>query len=108
MNNVQNYRIVALWVIILLCCSCNKKFSGSLFKKQSPHEAYEQKLKDAGLEGTIVFKKWVNASVRSLSEPLTIKLPYREKAFFAGESPEASGFIFEAVHGEQLNVKVTL
>lgn len=108
MNNVRNYNIILILAAILLCCSCNKKFSSSLFKKQSPHEAYEQKLKDAGLEGTTVFNKWVNASARSLSQPLPIKVPYREKAFFAGESPEASGFIFEAVQGEQLNVKLTL
>jgi murein DD-endopeptidase MepM/ murein hydrolase activator NlpD len=106
MNHVPKYLIIA--AILLLCSSCNEKISSSLFKKLSPHEAYEQKLKDAGLSSSTMYQKWVNAADRSLKQPMKISIPYREKAYFASENPEAASFRFEAKNGERLHVKMSL
>jgi len=100
--------IIPFIVIITFCFSCNDKLSTSLFKRQSPHQAYEQKLKDAGLSGSAIFNKWSRAADRSLAQPIEISIPYLEKAYFSSESPEATAFIFEAQNGEQLHVKLSL
>ncbi|WP_432713640.1 M23 family metallopeptidase [Pedobacter sp.] len=93
---------------ITVSFSCNDKFSKSIFKTQSPHEAYEQKLKNAGLNGSIVFNKWILAAQRSLLQPVEIKIPYLEKGYFLMENPEATGLVFEARNGELLQVKFSL
>lgn len=99
---------LTLFAILGALSSCNEKIGSALFKKRSPHEAYEQKLKDAGLGGSTLYRKWVNAAERSLKQPMEISIPYLEKAYFTSENPEATAFLFEAKNGEQLQVNITL
>jgi len=92
----------------MMLVSCNNRLTGPLFKSKYPHQQYEQQLKDAGLAKSSLYTQWLNASKRSIQQPVTINVPYLEKAYFAGDKPEAAGFIFEARNGEQLQVELTL
>jgi len=102
----------SLYVLLVsslaLLYSCNDKFSSSLFKPQTPHQKYEQKLKDGGLANTVLYKQWINAAERSLIEPLAIDIPYLEQGYFADNSPGAAGYVFEALNGEQLQITFAL
>jgi len=109
MNNNGTFFLWFITVVAsVMLFSCNNRFTSTLFKSKSPHQQYEQRLKDAGLEGSTLFNQWISSSDRSLQQPLTISIPYLEKAYFAGDKPEAAGFIFEARNGEQLQIKLTL
>jgi len=94
--------------ICMMVVSCNNRLTGPLFKSKYPHQQYKQQLKDAGLTKSTLYTQWLNASKRSIHQPVTINIPYLEKAYFAGDKPEAAGFIFEAKNGEQLQVELTL
>ncbi|MEJ5962071.1 M23 family metallopeptidase [Pedobacter immunditicola] len=102
------FHLIVFAILSSSLSSCNEKISSALFKKPSPHEAYEQKLRAAGLSGSTLYQKWVNAAERSMKQPMKISIPYLEKAYFTSENPEATGFLFEAKNGEQLQVNITL
>lgn len=92
--------------VTLLCWSCNNKLSRTIFKPATPHEGYAEQLKNAGLKESALYRLWMESAARSLSQPVKISVPYAEKGFFSSEQPEAVGLLFEARHGEQLNVSL--
>lgn len=100
--------VLLLISILTLFHSCNDKFSGSLFKSQTPHQKYEQKLKDGGFANTALYKQWIGAAEASLINPVKIDIPYSEDGYFADNNPGAASFIFEALNGEQLRVALVL
>jgi len=92
--------VLLLISILSLFHSCNDKFSGSLFKSQTPHQKYEQKLKDGGFANTALYKQWIGAAEASLINPVKIDIPYSEYGYFIDNNPVAASFIFEALNGE--------
>lgn len=88
----------------LLFSACSDQFSGALFKSQYPHQRYEQQLRSAGLETTLLYRQWHQAAVRSLLDPTAISIPHQEEAFIAGGNPGAIGYLFNAKQGERLQV----
>src|SRR5690606_37763306 len=104
----KHANFIIFFTAIALFFSCNDKFANTIFKSQTPHQKYEQHLKDAGLAGSNLYNQWLNAAERSLAQPLPINIPYLEMGYFAEESPEATGFIFDALNGERLLIKIDL
>lgn len=95
-------------VIMGICLSCSDQLAGGLFKAQYPHQRYDRQLRNAGLEQTPLYRQWYEASLQSLHEPLSVNVPYREQAYVAPDKPSAMGYIFDARHGEQLQVALQL
>ncbi|MFC3199021.1 peptidoglycan DD-metalloendopeptidase family protein [Parapedobacter deserti] len=87
--------------------SCSDQFTGTLFKRQYPHQRYQKQLDDAGLEHSALYRQWVQAATRSLNDPVAITIPHRELAYLAGDKPTAIGYAFGAREGELLHVDVT-
>ena len=88
----------------IFCCllwSCTASGPG-LFGKQSLHDQYAQKLKDAGLSQTALGHLWLTQAERALTHPTPIQLPYKEMGFFAAEKPRAVGLQFKGKRGEKL------
>ncbi|WP_158534845.1 M23 family metallopeptidase [Mucilaginibacter hurinus] len=90
----------AIWV------SCSDQGGMGIFKKQSPHEAYGQKLKDAGLDRTAIGRKWLLRSTEILIAPLNITIPYKETGYFAADKPGGTALRFEAIRGKKLNISL--
>jgi murein DD-endopeptidase MepM/ murein hydrolase activator NlpD len=112
MTNMNNERYCADSVfvfvsLILLLASCTNSGSPGLFGKKSPHDSYGDKLKDAGLSGSALGRKWFTAAEHSLTSPLSVNLPYSETGYFAAEEPKAVGIIFQAKRGEKLTISLT-
>jgi murein DD-endopeptidase MepM/ murein hydrolase activator NlpD len=106
MSDKRNFLVWCIVVVMLY--SCNNKFTNTLFKGRSPHQQYEQKLVDAGLNGTTLFKQWTSVSRQSILQPISIVVPFLEEAYFTAGNPNAVAYIFDARKGEQLQIKLEL
>jgi len=85
--------------------SC-KTGSVNLFKTASPHEQYQKKLTNAGLDRTAMGSAWLNAAALSLQKALTIPIPYKETGYFAADKIPATAYKFNATKGQKLNIKL--
>ncbi|RYY53455.1 MAG: peptidase M23 [Chitinophagaceae bacterium] len=91
-------------VFLLVLCSCNSPLS--IGGKKTPHEQYTDGLKNAGLTNTVLAQGWISAAQKSLAQPVSVTIPYRETGFFPAETPAAAGFRFAAKKGEVINVRL--
>ena len=96
--------LLILVVIVFLFVSCSGP--SGLFGKRSPHEQYQQKLNNAGLQQTALGKLWSTEARRSLEQPLTITVPYKEAGYFAADRPRAMALKFGAKKGQQLSISL--
>ena len=78
----------------LLFSSCGTP--GGLFKKQSPHQTYAQRLRTANLHHTVMGKAWLAVADSILNKPVSITLPYMETGYFPADRVQAAAFRFEA------------
>jgi len=85
--------------------SC-KTGSVNLFKAASPHEQYQKKLVNAGLDKTAMGAAWLNAASLSRQKALNIDIPYQEKGYFAADQVPATAYKFSATKGQKLNIKL--
>lgn len=100
------YSGLLIVITILLFYSCNTSRRG-FYGKKSPHEKYGDGLESAGLRTTSLGAQWFVAADKSLMQPLSIQLPYKETGYFAAEKPRATGYRFTAQTGEKLLIKIT-
>src|SRR5690242_8648873 len=96
---------IVLLMFIVAACGPQKK--GLFGEKKSAHEKYGDRIKDAGLDKTSMGSRWFFAANKSISQPLSITLPYQEAGYFAPEHPSAAGFTFTASRGDRLAVSVS-
>ncbi len=103
---LRNYLFFLYLLITVFLFSCSS--SGSkLFGKKTPHEQYEKKIKDAGLQETALGDAWFKAAAVTLSNPLDISLPYSETGYFANDRANAVGLRFTAKRGQKLKISLT-
>jgi len=103
MKSIQ-YLLIATIVLVQLSCSTSQN---SLFSaKRSAHEKYSDGITDAGLRQTQLGTAWFAAAGKSLGQPVSVSLPYKESGYFAAEKPAAAGYLFSAKRGEKIVVNV--
>jgi peptidoglycan LD-endopeptidase LytH len=93
---------IAFATAILSC----KTGSVNLFKAASPHEQYQKKLVNIGLDKTAMGSAWLNAAVMSKQKALNINIPYRENGYFAADKIPATAYQFTVTKGQKLNIKL--
>lgn len=98
-------RIIGLILLVSALHAC--KTGTGLFGKKTPHEQYADKLTNAGLKETALGRAWFEAADNTLSNPVTVSVPYKETGYFAADKPRAVGLRFQAKRGEKLNISVT-
>jgi len=98
-------------VFNLLCyvalSSCSNKGPLSIFNKLSPHDAYAQRLKDAGLDRSAMGSVWLKKAESSLGNALNISIPYKETGYFSAEKIPSATLSFEAKRGQKLNITLS-
>ena len=94
-------------LLIVSFSSCTTRGPAGLFGSKTPHEAYSDKLSNAGLKETKLGRSWFLAAEQSLQKALSITLPYSETGYFAADKPEATGVRFKAKRGEKLSISLT-
>jgi murein DD-endopeptidase MepM/ murein hydrolase activator NlpD len=98
------YTYILLLAISLLNYSCSKTGPLNLFNKLSPHDAYGQRLKDAGLDKTAIGITWLQKSRTSVTNALDITVPYKETGYFSAEKVPSAALRFEAKRGQKLHI----
>jgi murein DD-endopeptidase MepM/ murein hydrolase activator NlpD len=101
------YHLKSMAVLLLVATwSACSKMSGpaALFKKLSPHDAYGQKLKDAGLANTAIGGSWLTSAAASISKPLSIALPYKEAGYFPADKADAAALRLTSKRGEKIHI----
>ncbi|SDH38692.1 Murein DD-endopeptidase MepM and murein hydrolase activator NlpD, contain LysM domain [Pedobacter terrae] len=85
--------------------SC-KTGSGNLFRAASPHEQYQKKLVNVGLDKTAMGSAWLNAATISTQKALNISIPYKENGYFAADQVRATAYKFNVTKGQKLTIKL--
>jgi murein DD-endopeptidase MepM/ murein hydrolase activator NlpD len=78
------------------------------FVAATPHEAYERRLRDAGLDQVAAGRLWQRAAARALTDAPRAEAPFRETGYLDPERPEAVGYRFRAEAGRRLRVELDL
>lgn len=84
--------------------ACSQNGPAGLFRKVSPHEQYGNNLRDAGLTQTALGRDWLSAAARSLENPLTVSIPYRETGYFPATQAMATALRFQAPRGSKISI----
>ncbi|WP_316813274.1 peptidoglycan DD-metalloendopeptidase family protein [Pedobacter heparinus] len=97
-----NYGMLVLLATLLSC----RSGSVNLFKPASPHQAYRQKLINAGLDRSAMGSSWISNADESLKKSLNISIPYKETGYFAAERIPVSVYRFTASRGQKLKINL--
>ncbi len=95
------------FVLISLTLFSCKTGSVNLFKAATPHEQYQRKLINAGLDQTAMGSAWIKSASLSLEKALNITLPYQETGYFASDKAPAAAYQFTATKGQKINISIT-
>ena len=101
------YTYCLLFVLSFFNYSCSNKGPLSIFNKLSPHDAYAQRLKDAGLDRSAMGSAWLKKAESSLGNALNISIPYKETGYFSAEKIPSATLCFEAKRGQKLNITLS-
>ena len=96
--------IVLTAILSLATVSCST--GSSLFGKKTPHEKYEDKLEDAGLDDSPEGRAWRQASRTALASPVTVSIPFRQNGYFGADRPRALGLQFAGRKGQRVHFSV--
>ncbi|WP_342645221.1 M23 family metallopeptidase [Mucilaginibacter sp. CSA2-8R] len=102
--SVKHILVVSFFVAL---SSCSEKGPMALFKKMSPHDAYAQRLKDAGLDRSAMGNAWLQKSETSVTNALNIDVPYKETGYFSAEKIPAAALRFNAQRGQKLHISLS-
>lgn len=97
--------VFGLLFLALFLQACSSTGKG-LFAGKTAHERYADKINNAGLQETALGRNWFAAANRSLSQPVSIQLPYRESGYFEANSPDAAGYRFTARRGDKVLIRL--
>lgn len=89
-------------LISILFISCSHSSINIFSKKRTPYESYVKKLEDTGMATTPEGMEWFRASELALSQPSSVKLPYKQSANFAANKSKALGLKFAATRGQRI------
>ena len=106
MNRPASFTIFSI-AVLLFYISCSKLPSPTaFFKKQSPHDTYGQRLKDAGLNRSAIGAKWLSIADESLGKALIVSIPYKETGYFGTENVQTAVLSFDAKQGQKLHISL--
>lgn len=104
MKNMKFEVLVLLFIAIAVSCNTSKN---PLFGKRTPREKYADNLKEAGLEETQLSKLWTAAGEKSLNQPRSVNIPFKETGYLAAERPSATGYRFSVQRGENVLINLS-
>src|SRR5690554_5811183 len=94
------------FVIIMITIAGCKTVQQGLFTKQTPHEEYKNKLVQAGLDGAVLGKTWIQAATTGISEATSIEIPFSEALVFDLEHLNAAYYMLKLKEGQNLHIMV--
>jgi peptidoglycan LD-endopeptidase LytH len=95
-------------LLLILSVSCKQEKVSKEFKPTNAHEFYLYSLKQANLQNSVLYKRFVQASKDALTKALLIPIPYSEIFYIDHTNPDAYGYRFALKKGQKLKVKAEL
>ncbi len=102
MKSISFY-LLAVTCILQAC----KSGPFNLLKPASPHQQYERKLVNAGLDQNKMGSSWISKANSLLQNANGIKVPYKETGYFAADKIGGASFKFSLQRGQLLTVRLT-
>ena len=102
---ISRLPLPVLALVAVMATGC--KDGVTLFEPPPPasaHERYAKGLERAGLEQTALARDWMAAAQRSIRQPLSVSLPFREAGYFAASEARAVGYAVRLRDGQRLSV----
>jgi murein DD-endopeptidase MepM/ murein hydrolase activator NlpD len=100
---------ITLYIIpLLILFSCKKEKVPESFKPSNAHEAYLHSLEQVNLLQTALGIDWESAAGRSLTEPVSITLPFEEVFVWDPTTAEAIGYRFFVRRGLRVEADVSV
>lgn len=93
-------------ILVVLLGACEER-PAFLRPAATPHEAYGESLRKAGLHDTALGRDWLAAGERALREARPAKLPLEVATAVPAEEPRAFGFRVSLRRGRVLRIEVT-
>jgi murein DD-endopeptidase MepM/ murein hydrolase activator NlpD len=93
--------VILILAVVFSCSTPQGGFSG-----KPAHAKYAESLEKAGLQQTKMGSQWLAAAGKSLQQPVTVSLPYKEAGYFAADKPLATAYSFPLQRGEKVVVKL--
>ncbi|HZH71309.1 MAG TPA: peptidoglycan DD-metalloendopeptidase family protein [Mariniphaga sp.] len=94
------------FVILMITIAGCKTVQQGIFSKQTPHEEYQNKLVQAGLDGAVLGKTWIQAASTGISEATSIEIPFSEALVFDLEHLNAATYMLKLKEGQNLHIMV--
>ena len=85
-------------VFLFASCQSGVSFSG----EKDLHEAYGNSLVKAGLDETVLGKRWFTSAEEAFAKPHQVTVPYKEAGYFAADEPRAASIRFAVKRGQKL------
>lgn len=101
-KKISFQRFIIATFAIGFCLSCSDQIAGGIFKSQYPHQRYQRQLRDAGLDGSTLYRQWLEAANASLDDPFEITVPHAEQGYIGIQQVTALGYAFDARQGEKI------
>ena len=98
---------VLLVVLALAACDTREQIE-EIFRDPTSHETYAASLRRAGLAGNTVAVAWSSAAQHAISQPLGVRLPFREEGFLDPTEPRALAFQLDAERGQRIAIDVSM
>lgn len=96
-----------LVVAVITACDPVEEIQG-YFYAETPRDAYEHRLKTAGLGGSAAVRDWMAAGAGALARAPVVELPYEETGYLDPAEAGALGIRFRAQRGQHLTIDVAL
>jgi murein DD-endopeptidase MepM/ murein hydrolase activator NlpD len=88
--------------LLLAVSACGEESLRELFGSYTPHERYEQALREAGLDQTALGSEWITAAGAALDGAITVTAPYREESYLDPREPMATAYRLSLQRGQRV------
>ena len=97
--------LIAASCVLVLAAACTRE--GAFLRSTTPHEAYAESLKKAGLDETALGRDWIAAAESAVRQPKPTTLPLEIASDFPASQARAAGYRLTLKRGRVLRVEVT-
>lgn len=93
---------IRAFLLLLALAACDDEALQDFFANYTPHERYQRRLQETGLDQTAMGRDWIAAASQSLDQAIPIAVPYREESFLDEREAAASAYRIFLRRGQRL------